>query len=160
MPDTVGEVKTSEVSQKLSEDLMVSLNCEVWNKGFVMKSFANKLPKNIIEEGVLLRSQQETEGISTVGSSAELTGRITYRRGGQDLGDWRAVGAPGQQRGIPDLARACGGGELGSQSAGRLCRSAVSALFTDPFLGGMGLSFSSLFPQTNLVWCLVNSVCP
>ena len=144
MPDTVGEVKTSEVSQKLSEDLMVSLNCEVWNKGFVMKSFANKLPKNIIEEGVLLRSRQETEGISTVGSSAELTGRITYRRGGQDLGDWRAVGAPGQQRGIPDLARACGGGSLGP----RVLAGCVGVRFL-PY---------SLIPSS-VVWVCLSHLC-
>lgn len=73
---------------------MVSLNCEVWSKWFVMKSFANKLPKNISEGGVLVRSQQETEGTFKVGSRGELTGRITYRRGGQGLGD-QGLGSPG-----------------------------------------------------------------
>lgn len=73
---------------------MVSLNCEVWSKWFVMKSFANKLPNNINEGGVVVRSQQETEGTFKVGSRGELTGPITCRWGGQGLGD-QGLGSPG-----------------------------------------------------------------
>lgn len=39
-----------------------------------------------------------------------------------------------------------GQGELGWQSAGMLYRNVFSNLFADSFLGGMGLSFSSLCP--------------